>query len=67
MTDSQPKFGGDRERRIVIDCPICSRTIWNGAICHHGKVSTETPAPKEMSRKELERMRKEREARGSKS
>ncbi len=34
---------------IVIDCPVCSRTIWTHSVCHHGKVpETMHGAPKEV-------------------
>lgn len=26
------------ETRIVVDCPVCKRTIWANSTCHHGKV-----------------------------
>jgi hypothetical protein len=30
--------GDDDERRIVVDCPVCKRTIWGGTTCYHGLV-----------------------------
>lgn len=23
---------------LVIDCPVCHRTIWYNTVCHHGEV-----------------------------
>lgn len=31
-----------KDNQLVIDCPVCKRTIWNGAYCNHGNV----PEPK---------------------
>lgn len=32
----------DNDRRLVIDCPTCKRTIWNGSTCSHGAVPVPT-------------------------
>ena len=32
----------------VVNCPTCSRTIWAGSVCHHGKM----PAPKDFEEEE---------------
>lgn len=31
-------LGIDDEDGIVVDCPVCKRTIWNGTRCYHGAV-----------------------------
>lgn len=33
----------DNDDRIVINCPVCRRVIWNGATCAHGVVPPMTP------------------------
>jgi hypothetical protein len=30
------------QQRIVVDCPVCRRTVWAGSVCLHGAV----PPPK---------------------
>jgi hypothetical protein len=34
----------ETDLRVVIDCPTCKRTIWNGATCTHGKVPPVPPS-----------------------
>ena len=36
--------------RIVVNCPVCSRTVWANSVCHHGDVPPPKPGddvPKE--------------------
>lgn len=23
---------------LVVDCPVCRRTVWANSVCHHGEV-----------------------------
>jgi hypothetical protein len=36
-----PPAASPSDSCIVIDCPTCHRTIWDGATCHHGAVPLE--------------------------
>lgn len=53
---------------LIIDCPVCYRTIWANSTCHHGRIpppDDEKPAPvnagpvPELAKKEPKRGRRD--------
>ena len=68
MDDKPLHESGFDSSRICINCPVCFRTIWNGAVCHHGNVPEPRKAEASEEQEEythVKNQKRERRQRGT--